>query len=346
MTFNKSPARIQDAVATVAAMRPPIHTYFDKVRIWLRRPLNKGRAGQLRHGDHRVTDGCWFRCFQQQVELYHPTRETLHDLAAWLDGDDDVLINYVEVACDLILPEFMATALDTLFKRGFLQPWHGAMVPHNYPHSFTTRRIGKGSKRAGRWFQAYADRPCKLTGEVGCFHAEFKHQGVRSVRSLGIRHPRDCLAFDFDAYFSKWMVLYDLDCERLGRFDHNRRSGAKRKKPRIGGSARHPYNNDQGRGEGLYYVLSMHPTSTDHSLQHFVDQYGRGPFLTPLLFYVHVAECITSSEVIAASTFPSPFTLKSPSSTTITLNGSSSSLDLPRTRITNTRQRDRDTRIV
>jgi hypothetical protein len=304
----KSPPRYQP-LAT--------YLYFDRITLWLRRPLTRTMTDELIREHHKVENGvCWFdKRYRQKIMLFQPSPATLGQLAAWLDADDNVLVNYIELACDLVLREHRyASDLDLLFKRGFLQSWHGKMVPSSFDEGFTTRKIEPGENRAGRWFVWYADRHCKLTGETNCFHFEGRYQGVQFVRRrLGIWHPRDLLTFDLDAFFRHNMVLYEVNCERLGRFDHNQRLRTKRQKPEFKGSARHPYNADQARGESLFSALSAMPTG--RSLQRFVDQYRRYgpfrcyvnfPFLRRVSFYVHVCETIMLTETIAISTLPSP----------------------------------------
>ena len=53
------------------------------------------------------------------------------------------------------------------------------------------------------------------------------------MRRIGLHYPRDLINFDFDAYFTRWFRLYDLDLERLGRYHQNKLSGGKRKRARI-----------------------------------------------------------------------------------------------------------------
>jgi hypothetical protein len=308
--------------ATAAAQIEPtdIYCYFDVVRLWLCRPLSKNQCERLHRSCRKpstvaITNGrCWFdHRYSQKVELYQPSQQTLRCLCAVIDDEDEPLLNYVELACDLILPNHrQAIDLHRLFERSFLHPWHRAMVPKSYGgEGFTTREIEAGENRAGRWFVWYVDQPCKLTGEVdGCFHFEGRHQGVQYMRRLGIRQPRDLLRFDLDAYFRRYMRLYDLDCERLGRYDGNKRSGTKRRKPDIRRTGlRHEYNRDRGYGESLYYVLSLHPTGLGHSLQRFVDCYGPGPFLSPpVSFYVHVRKSIIRNGITSYPTTTKPIT--------------------------------------
>jgi hypothetical protein len=128
-----------------------------------------------------------------------------------------------------------------------------------------------GDRRSGHWFEFYADRPCKLTGEPNCFHFEGKHAGAQYVHRLGLHHPRDLLDFDFDAYFARAMRLYQIDFDRLGRFDHNRRTGDRRKRSIVEQIGRVGYNGDRLRVGLLLELHSRHPDGSGSSLQRFVD---------------------------------------------------------------------------
>src|SRR3954468_16108495 len=81
--------------------------YFDKVRVWVRHPLTKCDEARLRKacgpsGLYVENAPAWFNpVYQQRLDLYQPSREALR----LLDRLDGALVNYVEVTCDLILPE-------------------------------------------------------------------------------------------------------------------------------------------------------------------------------------------------------------------------------------------------
>jgi hypothetical protein len=226
-----------------------------------------------------------FGCYRQKIEIYQPREPALCTLARL---PDTAMVNYLEPTCDLIMVDSAEVKrLLEAFKHGFLQPWHRRKGVTSYDHGFSTRKFPKrGQRRGGFWFQWYGDKPCKLTNEPHCFHFEGKHEGRQVVKRLGIQYPRDLMNFDFNGYFRKYMRLYRLDMERLGRYDHNKRTHAKRKRTDI---------NDRTLGMALYRILSAHADQQDRSLQRFVDQYGRGPYLIPINIYDHWHKSVTSS---------------------------------------------------
>ena len=282
-----------------------IELYFDRIIIWLKRPLSKERlawlAGECGPGGLDIeNERAWFDWrYQQKIEVYQPSKAALRYLA---NLDDDVLLNYVEVTVDFIMPDYESKELLLrAFKDGFLQPRHRNRQNRSYPEGFTTRKLPeRGERRTGFWLQWYSGRPCKLNQQPHCFHFEGKHQGVQSVRGIGISHPRDLVDFDFNAYFAKYLCLYQIDLERLGRYDDNKRSYAKRKRAIIGPSG---YNTDQRRGSLIYRALSAHADQEDRSLQQFVDRYGRGPYLTRHDIYIHLQQRVTSQEALRRSAY-------------------------------------------
>jgi hypothetical protein len=275
------------------------YCYFDKVQIWLRTPLSVKQMRQIqRHcaALHVENDRCWWDWrYHQRLQICRPDASALRVLAV---SNDTAVLNYIEIAVDFVFSHEgeVQLWLDA-FKGGFLHPWHSRrMQVEAYPGGFSTRASPeRGESRCGRWYNYYTDRPCRITGECDCFHFEGKYSGVQSLRRIGINHPRDLAQFDFDAYFAANMVLYNLDLERLGRYHDNCQRKTKRKKSRIiKYGARGIYNQDARLGGLLYQAIAVHPDQQERSLLRFVDHYGRGPFLTPLLIYDHVHKSITS----------------------------------------------------
>jgi hypothetical protein len=274
--------------------------YFDRVRVWSKRLLTPQERQMLNRmcGTIRVTQPMTrdnpFATHHQKIEVNQPTMAALQLLAQL---EDDAFVNYVEVARDHIVAGQSAEALDRLLRDHFLQLWHGKKGVVAYSAGFSTRQqLRKGQRRAGHWFNWYSDKTCRITGDPDCFHFEGKHEGRRCVRRLGIEHPRDLLQFDFGAYFARHVTLYEIDFERLGRYDFNRVSGAKRKHTRIDRWQNFRFNYDRCRGGILYRLLSLHAEGQDRSLQRFVDQYGRGPFLRRSLSMIMGAQSFTSQE--------------------------------------------------
>ena len=282
--------------------------YFDVVKFWLRNPLDQVLLKQVAEhcgGRPHLQNGCPFDArYSQRIDLYQPKPAALRLLASL----DESLLNYVEIACDLVLAdEAAARRYVEFFKDHFLQRWHRTSMPvavyYKGPDltGYCTRTSPEpGKRRGGTWFVCYSDRPCRITNDPHCFHAEIRIQGVQALRRMGIYHVRGLVDFNFSDYFVENLKLYELDLERLGRYEHNRRSGAKRKRPHVERLGRFTYNHDRRRGATVYRILSVlpDPNHYERSLQRFLDAYGPvgRRFLRPLLYNVYLTKSHTCSE--------------------------------------------------
>jgi hypothetical protein len=252
----------------------PYH-YFDVVRLRLTRPLSETELNYLRDNaqDARLNPGRYICGFIPDVLTVNVPKEPALQALAELPG---AIVNYLEVARDLIVPEAEAKAFHQHFDTHFVQPWHGkhqTIIGANPSYS--------GQRRRGHWFAWYSDRPCKLTGEFGCFHLEGRYLGAQAVRRLGVHHPQDLLDFGHVAYWTENIHLYDVNSERLGRFDRNQRQGSRHRTPSISRFGSWTYNHDLAIGSTIFACLAQHPNQPGFSVQRFVDLYGRGPFLVP-----------------------------------------------------------------
>jgi hypothetical protein len=267
----------------------PAYAYFHVVRLWLTRPLNRHQKRHLRAFCRKVKIFDW-RClfapqFCQRITLYQPQREAL-ELLATLDGT--ILVNYVECALDLIVPADSDVDPSLDYIRNTVLLSHHTGVAKRYVSGFTSRQLPEGQRRAGSWYHAYS-APCKLTGEIPCIHLETMHQSARHVRRIGIHQAGDLVDFDFARHFAG-LRLFELDLERLGRYDSNQRAGSRRQKPRFDSAGN---NLDTLRGTRLYNDRALDDDGEYLSLQTFIQRYGRGPFLRPLTPYsidIHSAD--------------------------------------------------------
>src|SRR5262245_61870055 len=144
-------------------------------------------------------------------------------------------------------------------------------------------RFGNGGTATGGrrfWFVWYCSLPCKLTHAPHCFHLEARCQGRSVLRQIGFEKFR---TFDLVNFWHRHLDhLYDVDLEVLGRYDLNRLTGARRRKPLIDQARSFSYNVHQGRGRYIYrraYYARSNGSGGSRA-QYLVDWYGRGPFLT------------------------------------------------------------------
>jgi hypothetical protein len=191
---------------------------------------------------------------------------------------DDVQVNRVEIALDIITP--FAFELKRAASVGFVQRHHTTTrtarrsksnwKPRREVTIFPNDNFRTGDLGCpGSTFQAYDDKPSKVTGEIDCFHLEVKVNGVRALRQLGINTLSDLLAFDHARFWQHHFIIAEIDMERVGRYHVNQRDGTRRRAPLIHRS----FNVDAAVGNVLWRVFAAHPDQPDYSLQQFIDQY-------------------------------------------------------------------------
>jgi hypothetical protein len=246
-----------------------------------------------------------FRGHELLLTIVKPERHVLEWLA---DGNlPHAACNYVECARDLLTADtYEAFQLYTQFIRCHHHNWHGKHRTFIIDDTYYS-----GQRRAGRWFAAYCDEPSKVTNGP-CLHVEYRVQGMRALRQqLGVYHLGSLLALydDLGGVWKRNLKLVDIDLERLGIYDSNRRSGLKRRKPLVYDYGRLKCNRDKATGGLLFRIFGYEPGKRDKiaaawipsyvtigrkvghqkaktmlityelSVQAFVSQYGKGPFL-------------------------------------------------------------------
>ena len=275
------------------------HDFIDAMRVRVTRDLSKSQLLFLHPPNTESVDyrpGHYIRGFAHNVlTVVAPKPPALQLLAELPKGS---FVNYIEVARNFICDEQTKWGMRDLFDMHFVHPWHGKHVQVREENgSYTSQEEAK------RNFVWYADEPCKLTGELDCFHLEGRHTGARRVRKLGVYHPRDLLTFDFGAYWLKHLDLRDVNRQRFGRYMRNRRSGSRSHQPLLTQCGGYFYDEDEALGRIVFRVLSVHPEQHCRSIQRFIDQYGTGPFLHPLYIDVNVSLCPMFLHPILAQEF-------------------------------------------
>jgi hypothetical protein len=192
---------------------------------------------------------------RQRLIVTQPSEECLHFFAE----RDDAQVNRVELALDIITP--FASQIKRAAKAGFIQRRHttrNALRPRKITifdnDNFRTADLD----HPGIFFQAYDDKPSKVTGEIDCFHLEAKVNGVRALRQIGISSISDLFTFDHARFWRKNFIIVEIDTERLGRYHANRRDRTRRQSALI---SRSNINTDAAVGNVLFRVLALSLTS-------------------------------------------------------------------------------------
>jgi hypothetical protein len=271
-------------------VKPPssIIPYFDRIVIWLRRPVDRTtleklrkQCGELYPGpDDPLTETCPFSTkFKQRLDFKQPSDRALRWIASHCDG----LVNWVEVTLDLIFATAHECAVcRTYFHRYLRRRWHCGQKITFY-HDDPDNERYDGPSTAPNIINDYTQQCSRITGECYCLHVEWKMRGVGAVRAGGILRPRDLLTFDHRAFWEKRLLLYKIDPARLGRLFRNREAGTR--SHRITAPDRKLGNRIVGRYKTIQKLLDHY--SSDR-IGHVLTPISSEPFLPPRhLLYIN-----------------------------------------------------------
>lgn len=270
------------------------YDYIDVVQVWLREPLSLNELLDLNANARKMRLArdlgiqeplIWAPKWKQTVRLCQPNEHAIQSLAKI----ETVLITYLELARDQSMDsqEQVDAGLQVTAEH-FVQRWHGKRRMRfwengNWRSGDLHRVIQRNGKeirlrKIGTVFQAYGDRPSKVTGEINCLHLEAKIYGSSPIRRIGINHPRDLVGFDCDGFWKRNLRLFRVDRERLGRSWRNRENGTRTQTAKRGS---HGYNVDRSLGNLIFRHYGMDKVGRI-SVQTLIDRIGRGPWLEPV----------------------------------------------------------------
>ena len=233
-----------------------IHPYFDKIQFWLLKPVDRATIARLRKqcgrgGLYVENRRARFDArYRQRVELRQPSDQALR----WLARHDDALINRAEVTIDLVFKSWAERddAFDFL-HRHLVRRWHGKRQQIRVYKAEDKRTSGGTRYDAGRWaanrIVFYREEHSRITGELASLHLEWRLNGLKAVRSAGIESGQDLLEFDHRQFWQKRLLLYEVDCQRLGRLIRNCLSGKRSRVSAIKQTSGYRVNIDGRTGE-------------------------------------------------------------------------------------------------
>jgi hypothetical protein len=205
------------------------YAYFDKVQIWLRQPLNDNAIQSLQSqcgqgGLHVTQQTARFDfSLQQRLQLNQPSQQALQRLSK----RNDVHLNAIEFALDLtFVHEDEKDDAFAFISFHHIKKWHGKQHV-----KFANGTRYAAQRTATNNLTLYADRPSKATGEINCVHCEWRTKGRKALSRLGIVQIRDLLNFDHHAFWSKRLLLYRINHDRLGRAYNNQQMNTNRRDP-------------------------------------------------------------------------------------------------------------------
>jgi hypothetical protein len=151
--------------------------------------------------------------FTEGWHLRQPSDTALATLARRSDAH----VNYVELALDwLFATETECEWAYELIDQHHVKKHHGKQ---QLDYCRGTRYTGP--RQAANKLVTYGDLECRVTGEVCCLHLEWRINGCKPVRRLGIHSPADLLGFDHRAFWKSRLLLYEVDLAKLGRRHRN-----------------------------------------------------------------------------------------------------------------------------
>jgi hypothetical protein len=201
------------------------YPYFDQVQFWVVKPLDDETYDWLEKqcGLHRDNRPARFNPrYRQRLNMFQPREQALR----WLAECDHALINGVEVTIDYVLEGVPRKDLWKFLDRHLIRRWHGRKQHIRVVENVTRYDAWEA---AANKIVLYGENHSRITGELNCLHLEWHLDGLNSVRNAGIRSGLDMLEFDHHEFWRKRLLLYDINCERLGRLLRNQASGRRRK---------------------------------------------------------------------------------------------------------------------
>src|SRR5262249_3403719 len=142
---------------------------------------------------HRTSIGCW------RFELIGPEPEALALVA-------DGRISYIELSLDWIfVTELEARKASRWVHRNSIVSHHRAdhtvssacgSTHYAAPPLFRKGPARKRDRLTRKRWVAYGDRECRITGELGCCHNDFRLRSAAVILNAGIHGPADLLPYD------------------------------------------------------------------------------------------------------------------------------------------------------
>jgi hypothetical protein len=226
-----------------------IYAYFDKIQFWVRKPLNPGAltwlGQQCGKGGLFVGNGPapFSARFRHRIELRQPSPAALR----WLARHNDALINRAEITLDLTF-KYRANVDEAwdFVHQHWVRRWHRKSQeirafrspPRGDDPGTGETRYDAGGQAPNR-LVLYAENHTRITGELNCLHLEWRLNGLRAVRAVGINSGQDLPEFDHRAFWQRRLLFYTVDRRHLGLQIRNRRMGTRRRSSRTYRSGGH-----------------------------------------------------------------------------------------------------------
>ena len=258
------------------------YAYFDQVRLWVERPLTRLELApiaaecvylQACNEPSRFLAGK----YRQLLRLHRPSSVALE----WV-AKSGGLLNYAEVALDALF--------DNLAQRDDAECfWRYAWCRRHHNKRdgvrFHENSRYDGSRYRPRITDLYPQSHSRVTGELNCLHFEVRFNGKESCEAVGIT-PFSLLDFDFNRFWSEYLLGFNVDEERLGRLVRNRANGTKSRTAPMVRLGNRQVNLDRRLGATIL--------NGSETLQQALDRFGGIGKLRPALKPVEVGAYLPS----------------------------------------------------
>jgi hypothetical protein len=200
--------------------------YLDAITLWLDRALELWEKDALESlcGSIRITtrfnkrnSRMKNRGYKAKLTLRQPTDDALRFLKQRLDINARYLINYVEVALDIVMPtQRDAEELHQFIEKRWIKKGHRIM---NGTKKIKEETTCLGSKKYKSQFLIYSSLPSRHFKDKPVCHIECRFQGSPKIKQrLCISTIDDLLSFDYSKFWSETLCLRELNVEKFGKF--------------------------------------------------------------------------------------------------------------------------------
>jgi hypothetical protein len=207
---------IAEAWKAAQRIRPAgIMAYVDKVQLWLKTPLTRKQYLSLEsQRDDRLHVHSqpmkYNPTYKQRLQLRQPSREE----QLWLSTLEGVLFNDLELSLDWTFDSKQELNHSHVFVCKYhVKPWHGKQKVNFFENSRYTSR----KRRVANNLDLYADKECRITGELYCLHMDWRVKGVQALRRADIGSIPELLTLDLRQFWEQRLIMRAVDYRALGR---------------------------------------------------------------------------------------------------------------------------------
>lgn len=202
-----------------SAIKPhATYCYIDTIELWFRYPPTEYAKVRKMQDGRAILEPCRDDAgftWGYRMIVHQPKRSTI-SMLDHLQQKYKAPICRLDVAADFILgSDQERQTVRAWLERNVLLRWRpaGPMFDEGDTTGWVEYRDRKrlGKKRANRDLELYADKECKLTGEVDCVHLELRFLTSAAVRAAGYGRATSVPKLNPRRLFRKHVKLVNFD---------------------------------------------------------------------------------------------------------------------------------------